>query len=231
MKSIPRLTFLLAVGTLLTAPALGQFRQSYSAPQFTPLDSATTYSYDGANLRRFSTILDGRFLHEIHPPSGAALQTLRFHACDTNATENTGAFLFKYDKDGGNPVFVGGGATTGMPGCGSWDYPIIPPQVVNDGHLVITVITDAGNATTSFAGVCLIYGVPPGPLTPTFSDVPTSHPFYRFIELLASYKITSGCGDTNFCPDRPLTRGEMAVFIIRAKFSDADLPLRSWSED
>ena len=49
----------------------------------------------------------------------------------------------------------------------------------------------------------------------TFSDVPTSHPFFQFIEALVASGITSGCGGGSFCPDAPLTRGQMAVFLSR----------------
>ena len=55
--------------------------------------------------------------------------------------------------------------------------------------------------------------VSPPPAVATFSDVPTSHPFFQFIEALARSGITSGCGGGNFCPDAPLTRGQMAVFL------------------
>ena len=55
------------------------------------------------------------------------------------------------------------------------------------------------------------------PSTPTFGDVPTSHPYYQFIEALAKSGITGGCGSgTNFCPDAPLTRGQMATFLAKA---------------
>lgn len=54
------------------------------------------------------------------------------------------------------------------------------------------------------------------PATPTFSDVPTSHPFYQFIEALAASGITAGCAPGQFCPEAPLTRGQMAVFLAKA---------------
>ena len=54
------------------------------------------------------------------------------------------------------------------------------------------------------------------PATPTFADVPTSHLFYQFIEALAASGITAGCAGGNFCPDNPLTRGQMAVFLSKA---------------
>jgi hypothetical protein len=50
----------------------------------------------------------------------------------------------------------------------------------------------------------------------SFGDVPPSHPFFRFIEAFAAAGITSGCGGGNFCPERNVTRGEMAVFLARA---------------
>jgi hypothetical protein len=50
----------------------------------------------------------------------------------------------------------------------------------------------------------------------TFNDVLPSHPFYQFIEALAASGITAGCGGGNYCPDRNVTRGEMAVFFAKA---------------
>ncbi len=54
---------------------------------------------------------------------------------------------------------------------------------------------------------------PPVPAVQTFADVPPSHPFYKWIEELSRRGITGGCGGGNFCPDAPLTRGQMAVFL------------------
>ena len=55
---------------------------------------------------------------------------------------------------------------------------------------------------------------PPG--QPTFADVPDTHPFFAFIEALAASGVTGGCGIGIFCPDAPLTRGQMAVFLAKA---------------
>ena len=54
------------------------------------------------------------------------------------------------------------------------------------------------------------------PGTATFADVPDNHDFYQFIEALAASGITAGCGGGNYCPDAPLTRGQMAVFLAKA---------------
>ncbi len=42
------------------------------------------------------------------------------------------------------------------------------------------------------------------------------HPFFQFIEALYASGITAGCGGGNYCPDSPLTRGQMAVFLAKA---------------
>jgi hypothetical protein len=58
--------------------------------------------------------------------------------------------------------------------------------------------------------------------TPTFSDVPTGHAFYGWIERLAHAASwggtapTSGCTATNFCPNQTVTRGQMAKFLVLA---------------
>jgi ELWxxDGT repeat protein len=57
----------------------------------------------------------------------------------------------------------------------------------------------------------------PPPATGTrFTDVPADYWAARFIEQLAADGVTSGCGGGNFCPDQPVTRGEMAVFLATA---------------
>lgn len=57
----------------------------------------------------------------------------------------------------------------------------------------------------------------PFPSQPYFTDVPATHPFFRYIQKLRELNITSGCSSTAYCPDRNVTRGEMAVFVIRGK--------------
>lgn len=58
--------------------------------------------------------------------------------------------------------------------------------------------------------------VSPAPATATYSDVPTNHAFFQYVEALAKAGVTGGCGSGKFCPDAPLTRGQMATFLARA---------------
>lgn len=56
------------------------------------------------------------------------------------------------------------------------------------------------------------------PATPFFTDVPATHQFFKWIQKLRELGITTGCAAELYCPDALVTRGQMAVFIIRARF-------------
>jgi hypothetical protein len=58
--------------------------------------------------------------------------------------------------------------------------------------------------------------VSPAPASATFDDVPTSHPFFAFVEALSRAGITAGCAPDTYCVNDPITRGEMAVFLAAA---------------
>ncbi len=53
-------------------------------------------------------------------------------------------------------------------------------------------------------------------VAPRFSDVPTDSQFAGEIVGLHALGITTGCAPTTFCPDRAVTRAEMAAFLGRA---------------
>jgi hypothetical protein len=57
--------------------------------------------------------------------------------------------------------------------------------------------------------------VPPACTTPVFADVPASNPFCRWIEELARRGVVTGCGGGNYCPTSPVSREQMAVFVLR----------------
>jgi hypothetical protein len=49
-----------------------------------------------------------------------------------------------------------------------------------------------------------------------FNDVPASSPFCPYIEELSRRGITGGCAPGLFCPGAPVTRQQMAVFLVKA---------------
>jgi len=49
----------------------------------------------------------------------------------------------------------------------------------------------------------------------SFTDVPTSQPFYKKIETLLHNNITAGCTATTYCPGENVPRSQMAIFIAK----------------
>ena len=48
-----------------------------------------------------------------------------------------------------------------------------------------------------------------------FTDVPPTYWAAAWIKQLAAEGITGGCGTGTYCPESPVTRGQMAVFLVR----------------
>jgi len=57
--------------------------------------------------------------------------------------------------------------------------------------------------------------VPPACTTATFNDVPCSDPLAPWVEELVRRGVTAGCGGGNYCPTNPVTRNQIAVFLIK----------------
>ena len=85
-------------------------------------------------------------------------------------------------------------------GCGTNLF--CPNSPVTRGQMSVFIEAALGHTSTTCTG--------------QFSDVPVGHSFCRFIEHLAADEITGGCGGGNYCPDAPVTRAQMAVFLVAA---------------
>lgn len=85
------------------------------------------------------------------------------------------------------------------------------------GNGMVTYTVAANPATTNRAGTITIanqtFTVAQGA---AFLDVPLNNPFYNEIGKLSARGVTLGCGGGNYCPDDPVTREQMAAFIMRA---------------
>jgi hypothetical protein len=58
----------------------------------------------------------------------------------------------------------------------------------------------------------------------SFGDVAASHPFYSAVETVLHFDVTAGCAAGAYCPDAPVTRAQMAVFLLKAKMGAAYAP-------
>jgi hypothetical protein len=59
------------------------------------------------------------------------------------------------------------------------------------------------------------------PTTPYFSDVPSSHWAFKYIQKLRELGITSGYSDGTYQPGNQVTRAETSVFLVRALLGDS----------
>jgi len=69
-------------------------------------------------------------------------------------------------------------------------------------------------------GICYA----PPPCAGTFPDVPCPSTFAAWIEALAAEGITGGCGGGNYCPQNPVRRDQMAVFLLKAEHGSSYVP-------
>src|SRR5258708_5361827 len=68
------------------------------------------------------------------------------------------------------------------------------------------------------------------PLDPYLTHLPASNT-YLSTQRMRQLGITSGCTTTQYCPDNPVTRGQVAVFVVRAKLQVATLRNFSYNPD
>jgi Domain of unknown function (DUF4832)/Domain of unknown function (DUF4874)/S-layer homology domain len=87
-------------------------------------------------------------------------------------------------------------------GCGNGNY--CPESTVTRAQMAVFLLRAKHGSTYS-----------PPAATGIFDDVPNNYWAAAWIEQLAAEGITGGCGNGNYCPDSPVTRAQMAVFLVR----------------
>jgi hypothetical protein len=180
-----------------------------------------TFNDDG--IFRYETAeVNADWLYAVPLPNGAIIDSVQMYACDTSSTGQVVVVLRRSDPPGSDWEFVTPVVGTGLaetPGCASFSVtPTTSPLVVDNANHTYQINMAFGGDASSAVRVGsfrVIYRlqVSPAPAVATFSDVPTGHPFFRFVEALAAAGITGGCGGGQYCPDTAVTRGQMAVFL------------------
>ena len=100
-------------------------------------------------------------------------------------------------------------------GCATSPLRYCPEETVTRAQMAVFLLR--GRHGSSY--------IPPGVGGSTgFGDVPTDYWAAAFIKQLAAEGITSGCGGGNYCPEQPVTRAQMAVFLLRSKYGAVYTP-------
>ena len=157
------------------------------------------------------------FAAPVNLPAGAMMDHIELDGCDSTFAADMLVRL--YACAGGSCTVLYTAGSIGAEGCGRFPSPSQSYAVDNaNSHYYIEARFGETTANVSLRSVRVFYRlrVSPAPLTATFADVPTTHPFHQFIEAVAAAGISAGCGNGNFCPNDPVTRGQLAVFLSRA---------------
>ena len=145
---------------------------------------------------------------------------------DSNALGTTKTFLISINKTTASFVDVptnywawmfierlyDAGITSG---CGTNPLMYCPTTIVTRDQMAVFLLR--GKHTSSY--------IPPT-ATGVFQDVPTNFWAANWIEQLATEGITSGCSASPklYCPTTPVTRDQMAVFLLIAKHGSSYVP-------
>ncbi len=153
-------------------------------------------------------------------PAGAQITSIELEGCDTSASSQVVFILYRIASNGGTTTLsdLGGTGTTATPGCSTFPLALSVPHTVDNANVYAVAVKGGTTSATSYTAVRVKYHlqVSPAPSVATFSDVPVGSIYFPFVEALYASGITAGCGGGNFCPNSPLTRGQMAVFLATA---------------
>jgi hypothetical protein len=100
-------------------------------------------------------------------------------------------------------------------GCATTPFPAYCPQdVVNRAMMAVFLLRGKHGASY----------LPPPATGTVFTDVGAQDWAAAWIEELAAEGITAGCGDSRFCPASPVTRAQMAVFLLASEHGASYVP-------
>ena len=185
----------------------------------------TTFTDFGGLRENTPQGVDAHYYSTVSVPSGAVIDFVGLRGFNVNAGV-TSVHLSLVDRFGFVTPIVG----LSIPGSSFtpttvYNASALGFQLAQNVHnlLVLDVenddTADPFNAEGGFGWVEIWWKrtVSPPPASATFDDVPTSDPFFQYVKALAASGITAGCNQTppQFCPDRALTRKEMAVFLSK----------------
>lgn len=197
------------------------------ASAFTSDTDATTVF--GSLFRYFAprNTAGGHFFHGVSVPSGAVIDYIGLETQD-NGYNAYQANLYAMDEYSGT--------TSGVVSVEFYQGHFGYDTVYNSGPLGWQLATNRSNALVmdvyqrpydcpggcerqiSFGWVEVWWrrAVPVATPVPSFNDVPPGDPGFDYIEALKASGITGGCSPENFCPDDPVKRRQMAIFLAKA---------------
>ncbi|HTR01736.1 MAG TPA: S-layer homology domain-containing protein [Thermoanaerobaculia bacterium] len=181
--------------------------------------TGASFNISGSVGRFGNTNVDQHFYAPLDIPLTAVIDYIGLNSLNDGTA---GAITVRLlDRDSGGSVAAV--ATLACQGHNTWQTDTNPTPlglqfVVSHGFLHFLDVEIPASPNTQFFGWVEVWWKRSviNSLTTPFDDVSPSDPAVDFIGALAASGITSGCGGNNYCPDAPLTRRQMAVFLAKA---------------
>jgi hypothetical protein len=193
---------------------------SVSCHGFSPRSSSYTFDvFWNTGYMYQSGGTPGMFYAPFDLPAGAQITAISADGYDVHATENLSWGILRMTPDHNGDQGIGWYYYGTSAGYFTSTATLGTPHTVDHANYYAFIIDfNVASQDIRLRGMRVHYTlqVSPAPGVATFGDVPTSHMFFQYVEALAASGITAGCGGGNYCPDNPVTRGQMAVFLSKA---------------
>ncbi len=128
------------------------------------------------------------------------------------------------------PVGASGASASAINHPGSTWFWTLSGGIITAGQGTRQIVFDAASpGTTMHATVVESAATCESPEASTniqvdFLDMPPTNPFHDFVVKVARNGVTAGCGSGNYCGQQPITRAQMAVFLLKSKYGATHVP-------
>jgi hypothetical protein len=202
------------------APEWGAATSVYSVGACAAGSRDATHTYQAIDCGKVEPIPGGTSTavgFPVNLPTGALITSVKMNYFDNHAGQPSVGF-YRVSTTGGlssivgiaAPVFSGGNNSV----TATANHTV---QNLGASYQILAILNRSGATTnTGIYGFEISYTlqVSAPPAVATFpNDVPTTHPLFRFVEAMAASGLTGGCAAGSFCPDTPVTRGQLSVFL------------------
>jgi hypothetical protein len=186
------------------------------------MKNVTTSSYTPAALAPGTTYYWQVVARNSVGTTGSAISTFTTLSAGCSFSASPSTVLISY-AGGPASVYVSAGAGCSWSATTSAPWLTITSGISGNGNGTISFTTNANAGTAQLAYISFAnqrVGVMEGgsPAVQTFNDVPPTDPYFDYISVMATYGITLGCQASPplYCTNFPVTRAEMAAFLVRA---------------
>jgi hypothetical protein len=177
-----------------------------------------TMSLFNCNYVQSSSAADVSLGFPVQIPTGAVVQYARIYFNETVLVDSISAGFWKTDQFGVGTLIASMSPTATTVGNTFAQFGPFSEVIDNAPNVNTYNFLAITSGATRIYKMMVYYKlqVSPAPGAATFTDVPTSSGQFAYVEALVAAGITSGCGAGFYCPDSPVTRGQMAVFLSKA---------------